>query len=125
MRSLSTQQVADNVGVSYSTLLKWQSVDKLLQPTLGAGGRRGGDRWNASEALLAGVVASLRAVGLPVRLVKAIIAPLRAWRGRKTEVTVYVAVCVRSAPDEPEKRVAYLRLDRDGQLREATQLTLF
>lgn len=124
-RVLSSRQVAEAIGAPYGTLMKWQTRDGLLQPTPGGGGRRGGDRWSRTEAWLASVVADLRRAHVPVDYLRPIIGALRAWRGQKAEVSVYLAVHVRATPDAPEKRVAFFHLRSDGALEDATQLTLF
>lgn len=124
----STQQVADEIGVPYSRLIKWQSNDHLLKPARGGGGRRGGDLWSPNERLLARVVAHLRGAGLPLPLVRSVLRPLRALRtalSSKAEVTVYVTVCLRTSPRAAEQTVACLRIDRDGELRDPSQLALF
>ena len=121
-KSLSTQEVADLVGVPYTTLLKWQTTDRLLRPTLGGGGRRGGDRWSPAEVELARTVARLREADLPVRYVKAVVDALRGHRGGKARTAVYLTVCVREAADTPERRVALLEIQGDAPLRDATQL---
>ena len=124
-RVLSSRQVAESIGTPYGTVLKWQTRDGLLRPTPGGGGRRGGDRWPRTEAWLAGVVADLRRASMPVAYLRSIIAALRAWRGPKAAVSVYLVVHVRATPDAPEKRVAFFHLRSDGTLEDGTQLTLF
>lgn len=119
----STQDVADHLGVPYTTLLKWQTTDLLLRPTPGLGGRRGGDRWPRAEVLMAQRVAQLRNAGLPVRFVKAVVDALRAHRGPNTDTSVYLAVHVKEGPDQPDRRIALLRVDGREPLRDATQLS--
>lgn len=121
--SLSTQQVAESLGVPYTTLLKWQTTDGLLRPSLGLGGRRGGDRWSRSELELARVVMRLRDAGLPLRFIKAVLVALRSHRGPKAEVAVYVSVHVRERRDDPERRISLLRVEQGDNLRDATQLS--
>ena len=119
----STQDVAEDLGVPYTTLLKWQVTDGLLKPTPGLGGRRGGDRWPRIEVQLARVVAQLRDAGLPVRFIKAIVEALRGHRGPKTETVIYVAVHVKEAAEQSDRRIALLRVDGREPLRDATQLS--
>jgi DNA-binding transcriptional MerR regulator len=119
----STQEVADDLRVPYTTLLKWQVSDGLLKPIPGLGGRRGGDKWPRAEVQMARVVAQLRDAGLPVRFIKTVIDALRIHRGPKIEPTVYLAVHVREAADQPDRRIALLRVDGRKPLRDATQLS--
>lgn len=119
----TTQEVADHLGVPYTTLLKWQTIDGLLKPTPGLGGRRGGDRWPRAEVQLARVVSQLRDAALPMRVIKAVVEALRGHRGPKLETTVYIAVHVREDVEQTDRRIALLRVDGDKPLRDATQLT--
>lgn len=121
--TLSTHQVAETIGVPYTTLLKWQTNDRLLRPALGRGGRRGGDRWSVSEVELARLVARLRAADLPVRYIRTVTEALRASQAGRTEASVYLAVHVRDAGNHSDRRVALLRIEDGGSLRDATQLS--
>lgn len=121
--SLSTQQVAELLGVPYTTLLKWQSRDGLLRPILGPGGRRGGDRWPRGEIKLARLVWQLRGANLPVPYIKAVIEALRAQRRAHMDATVYLAVHVRGAGDDSDRRIALFQIESGGRLRDASQLS--
>ena len=124
-RWLSSRDLAKKIGVPYATLTKWHAKDKLLEPKLGLGGRRGGDGWTLHEAGIAQVVANLRSARVPVSFLRPIVKALRAWRGGTDFVAVYVAVCARASQDSPEKEVAFFRVESDGRLTDARQLSLF
>lgn len=93
--SRSTRQVAAILGVPYTTLLKWQTLDRLLRPELGAGGRRGGDRWSELEVRLAEQVVLLREAGLPVRFIREAIDLLRSESGTECDASVHLSLHLR------------------------------
>lgn len=121
--TLSTQQVADALGVPYTTLLKWQSSDRLLRPILGAGGRRGGDRWPRKELELARVIVLLRNAGLPVRFIRQVVEALRAYRGRMTEVSAYLVVYAQRCEDGLEPSIAAFNVERGSIQHDPAQLS--
>ena len=121
--TLSTQQVADTLGVPYTTLLKWQSSDRLLRPILGAGGRRGGDRWPSKELELARVVVRLRDAGLPVRFIRQVVEVLRAYRGGAAEASVYLAVHSHRCANGLDLPIAAFNVEEGGNQHDPAQLS--